>query len=53
MGTNKITGGFPVVGKQPGETVTDDELEGLNVTVLIEAGCITPTKARKGDSEEQ
>jgi len=53
MGTYKITGGFPVAGKNPGETVTDDDLKGANVTVLIEAGCITPTKARKGDSEEQ
>lgn len=52
MKTYKIIGGFNVAGKQPGETVTEAELGDVNIPVLIEAGCITPTKAAKAESEE-
>jgi hypothetical protein len=48
----KITGGFHVAGKAPGEIVTDEDLEGSNIPVLIEAGCITPMKALKAPNQE-
>jgi hypothetical protein len=53
MKTYKITGGFNVAGKQPGDTVTEEDLGDANIPVLIEAGCITPIKAAKADPEEQ
>lgn len=43
-----VIGGFTVAGKHPGETVTEDELAGANIPVLIDAGCITPNKPTKG-----
>lgn len=52
MTTYKITGGFNVAGKQPGDTVTDEDLGDINIPVLIEAGCITPTKAPKAQNQE-
>lgn len=52
MASYQITGGFNVAGKAPGEIVTDDDLEGANVPVLIEAGCITPIKATKATIQE-
>lgn len=52
MTTYTITGGFNVAGKAPGETVTDEELDGSNIPVLIEAGCITPNKAPKAPTQE-
>jgi predicted ABC-type ATPase len=48
----KITGGFNVAGKSTGEIVTDQDLEGTNIPVLIEAGCITPIKAPKAPTQE-
>lgn len=52
MATYKITGDFNVAGRAPGEIVTDEDLEGNNIPVLIEAGCITPTKAPKAQTQE-
>lgn len=52
MTTYQITGGFNVAGRAPGEIVTDEDLEGSNIPVLIEAGCITPIKAPKAQKEE-
>lgn len=52
MQSYEITGGFKVAGKSPGEIVTDEDLEGSNIPVLIEAGCITPIKARKARTQE-
>lgn len=52
MTTYKITGDFNVAGRAPGETLTDEELEGSNIPVLIEAGCITPNKAPKAQTQE-
>lgn len=43
MSTYKIVGQLPVVGKQPGETVTLDDLDGCDVNHLIEAGHLAPT----------
>lgn len=54
MATYKIIGGLPVAGKKSGETVTDAELNGVNVEALIESGHIAPTpKATKAATEEQ
>jgi hypothetical protein len=40
-----------VVGKKPGDTITDQELEGVSIDALVEAGHIvgatTTTKAEK------
>ena len=41
--TYKIVGPLPVAGKQPGENVTTDDLDGCDVQHLIEAGHIAPT----------
>ena len=42
--TYKITAASEVAGKNPGETLTDDELAAYNVPALIECGAITPIK---------
>ena len=58
MSTYKIVGPLPVAGKQPGETVTTDDLDGCDVNHLVEAGHIAPiskstTKAAQAaDSKE-
>jgi len=52
VATHQITGGFNVAGRAPGEIVTDEDLEGSNIPVLIEAGCITPIKAPKAQNQE-
>ena len=41
-----------IPGKKPGDSITDDELDGINVDALIEGGHIsaenpTPKKAEK------
>lgn len=41
--TYKIVGPLSVAGKQPGENVTTDDLDGCDVRHLIEAGHIAPT----------
>jgi hypothetical protein len=43
VSTYKIVGPLPVAGKQPGEDVTTDDLEGCDVVHLVEAGHIAPT----------
>jgi hypothetical protein len=50
--TYKITGDWNVAGKAPGDIVTDEDLKGSNISVLIEAGCITPIKAPKAQAQE-
>lgn len=58
MSTYKIVGPLPVAGKQPGENVTTDELEGCDVEHLIGAGHLAPTgksttkAAQAADSKE-
>lgn len=53
--TFKIIGDLAVAGKNPGETVTDTDLEGVNVEALLEGGHIAPnnSKAAKATAEEQ
>lgn len=40
-----------VAGKQPGDTITDEELLGCNVEALIEGGHVAETKPTKADKE--
>lgn len=41
-----------VAGKQPGDTITDQELEGCNIEALIEAGHIVgESKSNKAEKE--
>lgn len=49
MALYKIVGPLPVCGHEPGSTVGDDDLTGADVTHLIEAGHLEPTKAVKAD----
>lgn len=47
MALYKIVGSLPVCDHEPGSTVGDDDLTGADVTHLIEAGHLEPTKATK------
>ena len=50
MALYKIVGPLPVVGCEPGSSVSDDDLAGLDVTFLLEVGHIAPQqKAAKAD----
>ena len=40
-----------VSGKTPGDTITDEELNGLSVDALIEAGHITKTTTKKVEAD--
>ena len=40
-----------VSGKSPGDTITDEELEGVSVEALIAAGHITKTTIKKVEAE--
>jgi len=58
VSTYKIVGPLPVAGKQPGESVTTDDLDGCDVQHLIEAGHIAPTsksttKAAQAESPKE
>ena len=44
----KIKAGNVTFGK-PGETVTDKDLEGVNIDALLEGGHIAATNAKKED----
>lgn len=53
MTTYKVTSNR-IAGKQPGDSISDEELAGVNVDALIEAGHISKTEPRKPkQSEEQ
>lgn len=48
MSEYKIVGNHSVVGHESGSIITDDDLAGVNVQHLIDAGHITPvSKATK------
>lgn len=38
MNSYRIVGDREVVGRKPGEVITDDDLDGVNVSALIEGG---------------
>ena len=43
MATYTISGDYTVAGKNPGESVSDAELDGCNIPALIESGHLTVT----------
>jgi hypothetical protein len=51
----KISGTRPVAGKNPGETISIDELDGCNIDALVTAGHLTPatTKTVKVTNPEE
>jgi hypothetical protein len=50
MNTFKIVGSHNVVGHEPGDIITSDDLTGLDIQHLIDAGHIEPTsKGRKAE----
>lgn len=42
-----------VDGKKPGDTITDEELLGMNIPALIEAGHITGETSTKNKAEKE
>lgn len=46
----QIVGHRNVAGHHPGETVTSDELDGIDVAALLLAGHLAPAKAGKAAS---
>jgi hypothetical protein len=36
-----------IAGKNPGDSITDEELEGTNIAALLESGHITKTTSKK------
>lgn len=40
-----------VIGKAPGDTITDEELVGCNIDALITAGHLAEPKTTKADKE--
>jgi hypothetical protein len=50
MNTFKIVGSHNVVGHEPGSIITSDDLTGVDIQHLIDAGHIEPTsKGRKAE----
>ncbi len=41
-----------VANKNPGETVSDDDLDGVNISALIEAGHLEAPKSAKAEKKE-
>ena len=46
MNTYKIIGPLPIAGRQSGDVVSDDDLEGCDIEHLIGAGHIASTKSK-------
>ena len=46
MNTYKIVGPLNVVGHEPGEIVSDDDLKGCDIEHLIGAGHLASTKSK-------
>ena len=40
-----------VSGKTPGDTITDEELEGVSIEALIDGGHITKTTTKKVEAD--
>ena len=55
MDKYKISGPRPVAGKNPGESISIDELAGCNIDALVTAGHLTPatTKTVKVTNTEE
>lgn len=50
MATYKVISDM-MVNHQPGDSVSDDALEGINIEALVVAGHLEPTKTSKKESE--
>jgi len=51
MGSYKVASNR-ITGKKPGDTITDQELEGMSIPALLEAGHIVgETKTNKAEKE--
>lgn len=51
MDTFKIVGSHNVVGHEPGDIITTDDLTGVDIQHLIDAGHLAPTsKSRKAET---
>lgn len=54
MDTFIIVGSHNVVGHEPGKIITSDDLTGLDIQHLIDAGHLAPTnKGRKAEPNPQ
>ena len=42
-----------IVGKEPGDTITEQELEGCDIAALVEAGHITGTITTSTKAEKE
>lgn len=51
MNTYQIVGPLRVAGHEPGDIVTDEDLAGLNVDHLIEAGHLSAASKKAGKAE--
>lgn len=40
-----------IAGKNPGDSITDEELEGANIEALLDSGHITKTNNKKAEAE--
>lgn len=49
----RIVGGRPVAGKQPGEVLSEDDLEGVNVDALIRGGHVVEERPAKRAKQEE
>jgi hypothetical protein len=46
VNTYKIVGPLPVAGHEPGDVVSDDDLDGCDIEHLIGAGHLADTKSK-------
>lgn len=49
----KIVGDRPVVGHQPGDFLSEEDLAGVNVDALITGGHIQPVAPKKATEKEE
>lgn len=55
MNNYRITGRRTIAGRQPGTTLTDDDLTGCNIAALVRGGHLSPIPNRpnKADTHEE
>lgn len=49
----RIVGGRPVAGREPGETLDEGELEGVNVDALLKGGHVVEERPAKRAVKEE
>jgi hypothetical protein len=50
MARYKIVGTKKIAGREPGETIGDEDLPGININDLITSGHIAPVTSRKKEN---